>query len=236
MSDRLQPHKEAALAWGKRSELNFRVAQSAERGSLETSLGTGCASKTRALLSGAAENQGNPGFASVPTLGTGKANRVMSGDCNCTLANETMNETMPESHDRLLAALATIPAYQRSHDGADWFPLVDIVEEPEEYLFKIELPEVRPENLQVAVEEDRLVISGERPNPWQGASKPLRVERPYGYFVRRFELPEDANRGEIHTLFADCVLEIRVRKAGSQIQPPAPTNGPPRLRLRSVHP
>ncbi len=145
-----------------------------------------------------------------------------------------MNATMPEPHDRLLAQLAAIPAYQRSPDGADWVPLVDIVEGAEEYLFKIDLPEVKPENLQVAIEEDRLVISGERPNPWQGASKPLRVERPYGYFVRRFELPDDASRQGINTLFADSVLEVHVRKASSQIRPPAPTNAPPRLRLRAT--
>ena len=145
-----------------------------------------------------------------------------------------MNATMPEPHDRLLAQLEAIPAYQRSHDGADWFPVVDIVEDAEEYLFKIDLPDVKPENLEVAVEEDALVISGERPNPWQGASKPLRVERPYGYFARRFELPGDACRQEINTLFADSVLEIHVRKVSSNIPAPPPINAPPRLRLRST--
>ncbi len=144
-----------------------------------------------------------------------------------------MSETTPCPTDRLLTQLATIPAYQHSHNGADWFPPVDIVEDAEEYLFKVDLPEVKPENLQVAVEEDELVISGERANPWQGERKLLRLERPHGYFVRRFALPDDASKENVSTLFAESVLEVRVRKVSSRRGPPAPTNAPPRLRLRA---
>jgi HSP20 family protein len=145
-----------------------------------------------------------------------------------------MNTTTLSPQDRLLTQLATIPASQTPVDGVDWFPPVDILEDGEEYLFKIDLPEVNPDNLRVSVEEDDLVISGERANPWQGQRKLLRVERPYGYFARRFALPDDANSREINTLFAESVLEVRVRKEGSRMRPPAPTNAAPRLKLRST--
>ena len=145
-----------------------------------------------------------------------------------------MNTTTLRPQDRLLTQLATIPTCQTPIDGVDWFPPVDIVENLEEYLFRIDLPEVKPDHLQVAVEEDQLVISGERANPWQGQRKPLRVERPHGYFARRFALPDDANSHEISTLFAESVLEVRVPKVDSPMQPPAPTNAPPRLRLRAT--
>jgi HSP20 family protein len=145
-----------------------------------------------------------------------------------------MSTTTPGPSDRLLAQLEAIPASQQSHDGADWFPPVDILEDAEEYLFKVDLPEVKPENLQVAVEENQLVISGERTNPWPGERKPLRVERPHGYFVRRFALPDDASKGAVNTLLAESVLEVRVRKVGVPLRAPAPTNAPPRLRLRAA--
>ncbi len=145
-----------------------------------------------------------------------------------------MNVTTPGPQNRLLAQLATIPACQTPNDGADWFPPVDIVEDTEEYLFKIDLPEVKPENLQVTVEEDALVICGERANPWQAERKLLRVERPYGYFVRRFTLPEDANTQGISTFFAESLLEVHVRKVGARARSPAPANHPPRLRIRST--
>jgi HSP20 family protein len=145
-----------------------------------------------------------------------------------------MNSTTLSPQDRLLAQLETIPASQTPIDEADWFPPVDIVEDSEEYLFRIDLPGVGPDNLQVAVEADELVICGERANPWQGERKVLRVERPHGYFVRRFALPTDAEPRDISTLFAESVLEIRVRKTGSRLRPPAPTNAPPKLRLRAA--
>jgi HSP20 family molecular chaperone IbpA len=145
-----------------------------------------------------------------------------------------MNATTLNPQGRLLTQLAVIPACHTPHDGADWFPPVDIAEDAEEYLFKIDLPDVNPDRLRVAVEDDGLVICGERPSPWHGERRLLRVERPHGYFVRRFALPDDANTREITTLFAESVLEVRVRKVNSPIRHPAPTNAPPRLRLRST--
>jgi HSP20 family protein len=145
-----------------------------------------------------------------------------------------MNPTKSGPQDRLLTQLAMIPACQTPNDGADWFPPADIVEDAEDYLFKIDLPEVSPDNLRVAVEEDGLVICGERLSPWQGERKLLRVERPHGYFVRRFALPDDANTRAINTLFAESVLKVRVRKVSSPTRNPAPTNTLPRLRLRSA--
>ena len=140
----------------------------------------------------------------------------------------------PGTHNRLLAQLATIPACQIFNEEADWFPPVDILEDAEEYLFKIDLPEVKPEDIQVAVEGDGLVISGERPQPWQDDRKHLRIERPHGYFERRFSLPDDANKAEINTLFAQSVLEVHVRKVSPPLPTPVPTNAPPRLKLRSA--
>jgi HSP20 family molecular chaperone IbpA len=142
--------------------------------------------------------------------------------------------TTPGPQDRLLTQLAMIPASQTPNDGVDWFPPVDIAEDAEEYLFRIDLPEVSPDNLRVAVEEDMLVISGERANPWQRERKLLRVERPHGYFARRFAMPGDANTREISTLFAESILEVRVRKVNSHIRAPTPITTPPRLRLRSA--
>ena len=51
---------------------------------------------------------------------------------------------------RLLAPLATIPACQTRKGEADWFPPVDILEEAEHYLFKVDLPEVKPADIRGA--------------------------------------------------------------------------------------
>ena len=127
----------------------------------------------------------------------------------------------PASSDRLLAPLATILAVQVCNGDADWFPPVDILEDVGEYLFRIDLPDMQPENVRVVVERDGLFISGERPKPWQEDKKWLRVERPHAYFERRFALPDDASRVEIKSEFNHSVLELHVRKVSPLMQGPA---------------
>ena len=45
---------------------------------------------------------------------------------------------------------------------SQWAPLVDIVEDDKEYLIKVELPEVKKEDVRVSVENGVLTITGER--------------------------------------------------------------------------
>ena len=139
----------------------------------------------------------------------------------------------PQNYRHLLAPLATIPACQDWHGEADWFPPVDILEDAEEYLFQIDLPETKPEDIRVVVEGDGLCISGQRPEPWQENKAWLRVERPHGYFERRFALPDDASREEIKSIFKEGVLDLHVRKVRILAQNPATANTPPRLKLVS---
>jgi HSP20 family molecular chaperone IbpA len=132
----------------------------------------------------------------------------------------------PDIYHRLLAPLATIPAVQVCNGEADWFPPVDILEDAAEYLFRIDLPDMRPEHVRVVVERDGLFISGERPKPWQDDKKWLRVERPHGYFERRFGLPDDASRVEIMSVFKNSVLELHVSKVSPLLQKPATADAP----------
>ena len=131
-----------------------------------------------------------------------------------------MKAMTPASSYRLLAPLATIPACQEKNGDADWFPAVDILEDADEYLFKIDLPETKAEDIRVVVEQDGLFISGERPEPWQENKTCLRVERPHGYFERRFALPDDASRAEVNSVFKESVLELHVRKVRPLAQNP----------------
>ena len=145
-----------------------------------------------------------------------------------------MNTMTSAGSRHLLAPLATIPACQKRNGEADWFPPVDILEDAEEYLFRIDLPETKTEDIRVVVERDGLFISGERPEPWQENKTCLRVERPHGYFERRFALPDDASRVEINSVFERSVLEVHVRKVRPLAQDQPAANTPPRLKLVSA--
>src|ERR1700756_3893915 len=68
-----------------------------------------------------------------------------------------------------------------------WAPAVDIYEGEHELVVKADLPDVKPEDLDIRVENNILTIRGER----KFESKVhddnyLRIERAYGSFSRRF--------------------------------------------------
>ena len=94
-----------------------------------------------------------------------------------------------------------------------WAPLVDITEDDKAYLIKAELPEVRKEELKVAVEDGVLTFSGERKlEKEENGKRYHRVERAYGSFARSFTVPDDADASKVRAEFKDGVLLVRLEK------------------------
>ena len=97
---------------------------------------------------------------------------------------------------------------------AEWAPLVDIVEDENEYLIKAELPEVSKEHVKVTVQDEVLTITGERQYEKEEKGKRYhRVERAYGSFARSFALPEDADGDKVAAEFKDGVLKVHLPKS-----------------------
>jgi len=95
----------------------------------------------------------------------------------------------------------------------EWAPLVDITEDDKEYLIKVDLPEVKKEDLKVTVEHGVLNITGERKFEKEEKGKKYhRVERAYGTFTRSFTLPEDSDGGKVDAGFKDGVLAVHLAK------------------------
>ena len=98
---------------------------------------------------------------------------------------------------------------------AEWAPLVDIVEDGNEYLIKVEAPEVRKEDLKLSVNNGVLTITGERKFEKEEKGKRYhRMERAYGHFSRSFTLPEDSDPGRVTAQYEDGVLKVHVAKTG----------------------
>ncbi len=97
---------------------------------------------------------------------------------------------------------------------AEWAPVVDIVEDENEYLIKAELPEVKKEDVKVTVQDDVLTISGERMFEKEEKGRQYhRMERAYGSFARSFTLPEDAYGEKVAAEFKDGVLKVHLPKS-----------------------
>ncbi len=96
---------------------------------------------------------------------------------------------------------------------AQWAPLVDISEDEKEYLIKAELPEVKSDEVNVAVHNDVLSITGERKYEKEEKNKKVhRVERAYGSFARTFTLPEDSDAELVSAEFKDGLLKVHLPK------------------------
>ena len=66
--------------------------------------------------------------------------------------------------NRLSSTREMMPAGDRRQmmTAADWTPAVDIEETNDDYIIKVELPELKKDDVKVAVEEGVLTIQGER--------------------------------------------------------------------------
>ncbi|MGH8024116.1 MAG: Hsp20/alpha crystallin family protein [Limisphaerales bacterium] len=96
----------------------------------------------------------------------------------------------------------------------EWAPLVDVIEDEKEYLIKVELPEVRKEDVKVTVESGTLTVSGERKAETEEKNRRFhRVERSYGRFERTFSIPDDAESDGVKAEFKDGVLRVRLAKS-----------------------
>lgn len=92
-----------------------------------------------------------------------------------------------------------------------WEPPVDVYETRDEFIIMIALPGVTQEHVRIMLEDDHLIIEGERNLPASTESHIRRLEIPYGRFERHIALP--AGRFELGTreLVNGCLL-ISLRK------------------------
>lgn len=102
-----------------------------------------------------------------------------------------------------------------------WQPPTDIYEDECRVVVKMELPEMDQEDIQVRLEEDRLVVEGER--RFEGEDRRrnyARIERSYGHFRRAFALPDIVRAEAIHASCERGVLTITLpkRDGGGQIE------------------
>src|SRR4030095_1023603 len=108
-------------------------------------------------------------------------------------------------------------ARQQGNDRAmttAWAPARDISKRKAAYLVTVELPGLKPEDLDITMEDGLLTIKGERQFTSDSSEQQFhRVERHYGAFRRAITLPAHVMADGIQASFEDGVLQILVPKA-----------------------
>jgi HSP20 family protein len=94
-----------------------------------------------------------------------------------------------------------------------WRPDMDVFELPAEFLLRVALPGVRPDDVAATVAGKTLVISGERRLAFPEGAIAHLIELTGGRFERRVRLPDSADASGIRMEMADGQLLVRVPKA-----------------------
>jgi HSP20 family protein len=113
-----------------------------------------------------------------------------------------------------------------------WNPSVDIFENKDQIVLEAELPGMKPEDVEISVENNVLTLHGERRFEKKDEGDNFhRVERSYGSFTRSFTLPPTVTSENCNAEFENGVLRVTLAKreeakarkieikAGSQSQP-----------------
>jgi len=99
-----------------------------------------------------------------------------------------------------------------------WTPAADIAEQENQYVVKLELPGVTKDDVKIAMQNNVLVIHGEKKQEKTSkGSEYQRVERSYGSFQRSFTLPTTVKTDRIEATFANGILTITLPKAEEAI-------------------
>lgn len=96
-------------------------------------------------------------------------------------------------------------------DG-EYLPL-DMYQTPDDVVLKASLPGIRPEEVEITIQERLLTIKGERREEREAKEEDyIRRERRYGSFHRVIALPSSLKADKAEALFEDGVLTVTIPK------------------------
>ena len=100
-----------------------------------------------------------------------------------------------------------------SSPNRNWKPNVDIFESENELVLKAELPGINPDDVELNIEKNVLVIRGERKLENDKLIEDYhRIERAYGVFNRSIVLPTSIKEDEVSAEFKDGLLTVTIPK------------------------
>lgn len=94
-----------------------------------------------------------------------------------------------------------------------WQPAVDIYETKDSIVIKAEVPDVDQKDIEVLIEDNTLILKGERRQEDNLKKESYhRIERYFGGFQRSFNLPDNVMQGNVSAVCERGVLTITLRK------------------------
>lgn len=116
---------------------------------------------------------------------------------------------MRREMERLMNGLTT------ETQTTSWYLPAEVLETDNEIRFQIEVPGLRPDDIDLTVENHVLTVSGERKWEHEEGKKEGDYhvfERRYGKFERSFAVPQQVNTAKIDASYENGVLKVTLPK------------------------
>ncbi len=118
----------------------------------------------------------------------------------------------------LLSIKSFMPDWQDLLPAVNLWPSMDVYSEGEDLLVKIEVPEVKPDEIDITLNDGYITVTGHHEHEVTENNKEYyRRERFAGEFAREIPLPRDINKEDVEANINDGVLEIRVKGFAKEV-------------------
>jgi HSP20 family protein len=107
--------------------------------------------------------------------------------------------------------LLDFPVLNRELTGFDFRPAIDLIKEDGELVATVELPGMDPEDIEVSIEGDYVLIKGEKLDETEVSEDDRYFrERTFGKFLRRFRLPEGTSADKMNAVYDKGLLTLHI--------------------------
>ena len=121
--------------------------------------------------------------------------------------------TLQDRMNRLLRESVNSDGPEEALTTTGFAPPVDVYEDEHNFTLKIEVPGVEEKDIDVRIENNTLIVHGERKFEKEEKEENYRrVERQYGSFTRSFTLPNSVDPGQVSAHYDKGVLKINLAK------------------------
>ena len=107
----------------------------------------------------------------------------------------------------------TEPGGKDQLSAGSFVPPVDVYEDEQNLVLKLEIPGINDDDLDVQVENNTLTVKGERKFEKEEKEENFhRIERRYGSFLRTFRLPNTIDTDKVEAHYDKGILKISLAK------------------------
>lgn len=104
-------------------------------------------------------------------------------------------------------------------EGAMWEPAIDLIDQKDKLVAKVELPGVDKKDVKISLTENNLTIQGEIKKEEETKKENYYYrERAYGNYARTISLPTEIDKDKISAKFKNGILEVTMPKK-PEVQP-----------------